>query len=88
MSGPLGFGAGGGGGDAVREVIAGSGITTSGTATSITVVNDGVRSLSGSGISVSSATGAVTITAPTNNAAAPNSTPTAWASWMPACRPG
>jgi hypothetical protein len=61
-----GLGSGGSGGSGTStEVLAGSGITTSGTATSVTVANAGVTSLAGSGISVSSATGAVTITAPT-----------------------
>lgn len=63
-SGGSGSGSGSGSGTAT-EVIAGTGITTSGTATSVTVTNAGVTSLAGTGISVSAATGAVTITAPT-----------------------
>lgn len=62
-SGGLGSGGSGGSGTST-EVLAGTGITTSGTATSVTVTNAGVTSLAGTGISVSSATGAVTITAP------------------------
>ena len=60
MSGPLGTGSGNPG----KDVLAGTGISVSGT-TAFTVSNTGVTSLAGSGVSVSAATGAVTVTAPT-----------------------
>lgn len=60
MSGPLGIGSGNPG----KDVLAGTGISVSGT-TAFTVSNTGVTSLAGSGVSVSAATGAVTVTAPT-----------------------
>lgn len=63
MSGPLGIGSGGGSGGG-KDVLAGTGISVSGT-TAFTVDNTGVLSLAGSGVSVSSSTGNVTVTGPT-----------------------
>ena len=63
MSGPLGTGSGGGSGGG-KDVLAGTGISVSGT-TAFTVDNTGVLSLAGSGVSVSSSTGNVTVTGPT-----------------------
>ena len=52
-----------GGGGNVNSVSVSSGLSITGTS-DLTITNTGVRSLAGSGISVSSSTGAVTITAP------------------------
>ncbi len=50
------------------EVLAGTGIQTSGTTTQVTVTNTGVTNLTGIGVSLSASTGDVTITAPTVSA--------------------
>jgi|GEM_PF-2991684 len=53
----------GGGGGTINSVSVSSGLSITGTS-DLTITNTGVRSLAGSGISVSDSTGAVTITAP------------------------
>ena len=58
-----GTGSGGGGGGNVNSVSVSSGLSITGVS-DLTITNTGVRSLAASGISVSSATGEVTITAP------------------------
>ena len=64
VPGAVGSGTGGGGGGNINSVSVSSGLSITGTS-DLTVTNTGVRSLAGSGISVSSSTGDVTITAPT-----------------------
>ena len=59
----------GGGGGTINSVSVSSGLSITGTS-DLTITNTGVRSLAGSGISVSDSTGAVTITAPTVSAGA------------------
>ena len=64
VPGAVGSGTGSGGGGNVNSVSVSSGLSITGTS-DLTITNTGVRSLAGSGISVSSSTGDVTITAPT-----------------------